>query len=58
VVPRAPLTLGASYTVSITVNGVAHAWTVSATQATAVAGEPAPLPVRRLPAAAGNARPR
>jgi uncharacterized protein YkwD len=36
-VPRAPLTPGASYTASITVSGIAHQWTFSVAQTAALA---------------------
>jgi uncharacterized protein YkwD len=59
-VPRAPLTPGANYTASITVNGVAHQWTfsVAPTAALAAAGAPAPSPAITWPAVAGDGRPR
>ena len=55
-VPRAPLTPGASYTASITVNGIAHQWTFSVAQTTALAvtGLPLPPPAVNVPPAAGR----
>lgn len=52
-VPRAPLTPGATYTASITVNGIAHQWTFSVAQtaALAVTGLPLQSPDMALPPA-------